>query len=324
MERSKTITVRFLLVIGVLASTAMTLVAVQGSQGAEPANPMRITIEQDTLSVQAEDRILMRYRYGDVPFKPYVQQLFSPDGINILRDAPADHKHHHALMFAVAVDGVNFWEEQRNPGRQEHRAFTDATIDKHGDIPWAGFTEQLAWLEPSGEKLLLNEHRTIRLCQPNDPKVTLLTWESRFEVPKGRESATLAGSHYFGLGMRFVTSMDVGGQFRNAGGKTGDIVRGDERLVRADTCGYTASANGNPVTVEMFGHPDNLRHPTHWFFMTKPFAYLSATLNLHEEPLKIVSGKPLVLRYGVVLLDGEEVERGMTRPLYEKWAAWPR
>jgi hypothetical protein len=134
---------------------------------------------------------------------------------------------------------------------------------------------------------------------------------------------TLAGSHYFGLGMRFVTSMDVGGRFRNAAGKTGDVVRGDERLVRADSCGYTASANGKPVTVGMFGHPDNVRHPTHWFFMTKPFAYLSATLNLHEEPLKIVSGKPLVLRYGVVLLDGE-VERGTIRHLYEKWAAWPR
>ena len=323
MERSKTTTVRFLLAVGVLASAAMTVVAVQGSREATPANPMRITIEQDTLAVQAEDRVLMRYRYGDVPFKPYVQQLFSPDGINILRDAPADHKHHHALMFAVAVDGVNFWEEQRAPGRQEHGVFTDVTVDTHGDIPWAGLTEQLAWVNPSGEELLLNEDRTIRLCQLRDPKVTLLTWESRFEVPQGRESVTLAGSHYFGLGMRFLTSMDVDGQFRNAAGKTGDVVRGDERLVRSDWCAYAASANGKPVTIAMFGHPDNLRHPTHWFTMTKPFAYLSATLNLHKEPLKIVSSKPLVLRYGVVLWDGQ-VERDTINHLYKQWAAWPR
>ena len=318
MEKPKTITVRFL--IGVLAPTAMTLVA---AQGAAPANPMRITIEQDTLSIHGEDHILLRYRYDDVPFKPYVQQLFSPGGINILRDAPADHKHHHALMFAVGVGGVNFWEEQQAPGRQEHRAFTDVTVDRHGDIPWAGLTEQLAWLNPGGKVLLLNEHRTIRLCQPGDPKVTLLTWESRFEVPQGRGSATLAGSHYFGLGMRFLTSMDVGGQFRNAAGKAGDVVRGDERLVRSDWCTYTASANGKPVTVAMFGHPDNLRHPTQWFTMTKPFAYLSATLNLHKEPLKIVSGKALVLRYGVALWDGQ-VERGTIDHLYKQWAAWPR
>jgi hypothetical protein len=320
MGRSKIITVRFLLAIGVLASTAVTLIA---AQGAAPVNPMRIIVEQDTLSIHAGDSILLRYRYDNVPFKPYVQQLFSPEGINILRDAPADHLHHHALMFAVAVDGVNFWEEQQAPGRQEHRAFTDVTVERHGDIPWAGLTEQLAWLNPGGKELLLNERRTIRLCQPGDPKVTLLTWESRFEAPQGRKSVTLTGSHYFGLGMRFLESMDVGGQFCNAAGETGDVVRGDERLARADWCAYTASANGKPVTVAMFGHPDNLRHPTQWFTMTKPFAYLSATLNLNREPLTIASGKPLVLRYGVALWDGQ-VERDTIEHLYKRWAAWPR
>jgi hypothetical protein len=53
----------------------------------------------------------------------------------------------------------------------------------------------------------------------------------------------------------------------------------------------------------MFGHPDNLRHPTQWFTMTEPFAYLSATLNLHREPLKVLSGKPLALRYAVAVWD---------------------
>ncbi|MHC4656117.1 MAG: DUF6807 family protein, partial [Planctomycetota bacterium] len=60
-----------------------------------------------------------------VPFKPYVQQLFSPAGVNILRDAPADHLHHHALMFAVKVNGVNFWEETPTAGKQLHKFFTD-------------------------------------------------------------------------------------------------------------------------------------------------------------------------------------------------------
>jgi len=323
MQRSKRATIRFLLAIGVLASIAMTRIGAQGSPGAASANPMRIMIEQDTLSIHRGEQVLLRYRYDNVPFKPCVQELFSPGGINILRDSPADHVHHHALMYAVAVDGVNFWEEQQAPGRQEHRAFTDITVDRHGDIPWVGLTEQLAWVNPRGKELLLNEHRTIRLCQPDDPKVTLVTWGSRFDVPQGKKSATLAGSHYFGLGMRFLTSMDVGGKFRNADDRTGEVVRGDERLVRSDWCAYTASANGAPVTVAMFGHPDNLRHPTHWFTMTKPFAYLSATLNLHREPLKIVSGKPLVLRYGVALWDGS-VEPDTIDHLYKRWAAWPR
>ena len=85
---------------------------------------------------------------------------------------------------------------------------------------------------------------------------------------------TLSGSHYFGLGMRFVRSMD-GGEFFNADGKEGTIFRGEERLVRSNWCAYTAAIDGKPVTVAMLGHPDNPRHPTTWFTMAKPFAYLS-------------------------------------------------
>ena len=308
MEKLKSIVIILLLAIG--------FVIVSNPAFAE--NPMRITMEEDIVSVYADQRVLLRYHYRDVPFKPCVQQLFSPRGVNVLRDAPADHLHHHALMFAVAVDGVDFWGEQQAPGRQVHRCFTDTRIDKLVDVPLAGFTEQLDWVNPRSQELLLKEHRTIKVCPLNDFKTTLLSWQTSFSVPSGKESATLTGSHYFGLGMRFLKSMDTGGQFRNAEGKSGDVVRGDERLVQARWCAYTAEANGKPVTVAMFGHPDNLRHPTQWFTMTKPFAYLSATLNLHREPLKVTSDKPLVLRYAVAVWDNR-VENERIEKVYNWW-----
>jgi len=281
-------------------------------------NPMKITMEEDIILVYLNQRILMNYRYNNVPFKPYVQQLFTPSGINILRDAPADHLHHHALMFAVAVDGVNFWEEQQAPGRQVHQSFAEVKIGKRNDVPNAYFTEQLDWINPRGLELLLKESRTLEVCQSDEFKATLLNWQSTLAVPSGKESVTLTGSHYFGLGMRFLKSMDTGGQFRNAEGRTGDVVRGDERLVRARWCVYTAEANGKPVTIAMFSRPDNLRHPTLWFTMTKPFAYLSATLNLHREPLKVTSDIPLVLRYAVAVWDNQ-VENEQIENVYTWW-----
>jgi len=308
MENLKSITIILLL--------AVVFLAISDTTFAE--NPMRITTEENIISVHAGDSVLLRYHYRDVPFKPCVQQLFSPRGVNVLRDAPADHLHHHALMFAIAVDSVNFWEEQQAPGRQVHRCFTDTKIDKRVDVPLAGFTEQLDWVSPRSQELLLKEHRTIEVCQPNDFKNTLLSWQSSFDVPSGKESVTLTGSHYFGLGMRFLKSMDVGGQFRNAEGKSGDVVRGDERLVQARWCAYTAGANGKPVMVAMFGHPDNLRHPTQWFTMTRPFAYLSATLNLHKEPLIVTSDKPLILRYAVAVWDNR-VENEQIEQVYNWW-----
>jgi hypothetical protein len=221
-------------------------------------------------------------------------------------------------MYAVAVDGVNFWEEQKAPGRQQHCSFRVVQSIENDDLSCAGFTEQLDWINPTNNELMLKESRTIEVWKRNTVEATLLKWQSSLTVPEGKDSVTLSGSHYFGLGMRFVTSMDVDGTFRNSEGRAGEIVRGDERLTRAHWCTYTAKANGKPVTVAMFGHPDNVCDPTHWFTMTKPFAYLSATLNLHREPLKVTSQEPLVLRYAVVLWDGALDDKRIER-IYNQW-----
>ena len=79
---------------------------------------------------------MLQYRYGDVPFKPYVKELFTSSGINVLLDAPPDHLHHHGLMFACAVNNVDFWGEavgsadghfEPQPGKQRHQRFETAS-----------------------------------------------------------------------------------------------------------------------------------------------------------------------------------------------------
>jgi len=279
---------------------------------------LTIAIDEDFLTVLDGKAEVMRYRYGDVPYKPYVQALCTPGGMNVLRDAPHDHLHHHALMYAIKVDGVNFWEEQQSPGRQKHVRFVDPKIVKSENQRKAVFTEQLAWEDPKTKKVLLLEERTIEVMREKEYEATVLNWQVTFMLPKGKGSATLTGSHYHGLGMRFLESMDTGGKFFNADDKKGELVRGTEQLTRSDWCTYTATANGKPVTVAMFDHPQNVRHPAWWFTMTKPFAYLSATLNMHREPLQVVSEKPLVLNYSVVLWDGA-VTKERIQTMYEWW-----
>ena len=270
--------------------------------------------ENGTLVAKTGNSGVLWYRYEDVPFKPYIQKLLTPGGVNVLLDAPSDHLHHHALMFAVAVNGVNFWEEQNNPGRQKHKAYANyVEVGDRTNPHMAGFDEQLEWINPGTGELLLNELRMIRVYQAGSIGATFVTWRSKLEASPGKETVTLSGSHYFGLGARFVRSMDTDGRFENAENKPGEIFRGEEKLVQSNWCAYTAVADGKPVTVAMFGHPENPRHPTTWFTMAKPFAYLSATLNLHKEPLEIASGNPLVLSYGVALWDGriagDQIER---------------
>jgi hypothetical protein len=263
---------------------------------------MGATVEPNHVSLAVDGVKIAEYRYGDVPFKPYIKELRTPSGLNVLLDAPHDHLHHHALMFAVAVDGVDFWAETPQAGRQSHLEFARLMKAREGETPGVLFRERLAWLEPKGEQLL-TELRAVSVLRPATPRVTILRWGSRLAVPAGKPSVTLTGSHYFGLGMRFIRAMDGQGTFRNADNKPGTVFRGEERLVRSNWCAYTTHVDGDVVTVAMCSHPDNPRNPATWFTMAKPFAYLSATLGLHEEPLEIVAGEPLELRYDVVLWD---------------------
>lgn len=263
-----------------------------------------------TLTFLDGGKVVFRYRYGGVPYKPYADLFVSPAGVNILRDSPEDHKHHHALMYAVTVDGVNFWEEAVAPGVQR------------GEPPvWTarGFTQRIDWVRPADSAILLAEDRRIVLLSPAGAEVSLIDWTSSFTLPEGKPQAEITGSHYHGLGMRFLVSMDQGGRFEfSEGADAGEAVRGTENLTRARWCAYAAQADGNPVTVAVFDDPANPRHPAWWFTMTSPFAYLSATLNLHREPLVVRDGESVALHYGVALWDGSPAKDDI-ETVYALW-----
>ena len=275
--------------------------------------------EAGRLTVQWDGAAVLVYQPTPNPKKPYVAELFSPAGVNLLRDSPVDHKHHHGLMFAVAVDGVNFWEEVPASGSQtptgpvkQERISADGTA-------WELLRQHLRWQNPQGA-VMLEEERTLAVTRTGQPTATLLCWQSLLRVPEGKTSVQLTGSPYFGLGMRFVASMDTGGRFFNAQGRTS--VEGTNNA-RSAWCAYTAKAEGKPVTVAVFDWPKNPRHPATWFTMDRGFAYMSATLNLQKEPFTIRADQPVLLRYGVAVWDGE-VEPEIVEKCYRSWSALDR
>lgn len=293
--------------IVVAAALALALAAAAGAA--------TVSRGEKELHVDADGRRVLTYRYRPTPYKAYVRTLRTPSGVNVLLDSPDDHRHHHALMFALEAGGTSFWHEfaQQGPGTQAHRELKVLTGEKQPP----GFLHRLDWQSPDGETLLL-ERRTCRLPDAGTDRPTLLDWRTRLSLPEGAGSTTLTGHHYHGLGMRFVRAMDGNCRFFNPTGKPGEVFRGDERLVRARWCACTCEIDGRPVTAAMFDHPDNPRHPAKWFTMAKPFAYLSATMKLHEEPMELRADRPLTLRYGVALWDGE-VGKERIEKVYRRW-----
>jgi len=285
---------------------------------AEQPQPLTITHDESVVSISSGELPVLKYRYAGAPFKPYVQELFTPKGVQVLRDSPDDHKHHHALMFALTADGVDFWSENEQCGSQRHVELGSLQTATSDGVPRAQLSQKLQWTAPRDGEAVLLEQRTIRAYRTEDIPATLVTWEACLRPAPGREAVQLTGAHYVGLGVRFVQSMDRVGQFQSAGSELGEPVRGTERVGPARWCAYTAPADGNTVTVALFDHPANPRHPAPMFTMIEHFAYLSATLNLWKQPLVIPAEKPLSLRYGVALWDGAAESADIERT-YQKW-----
>ncbi len=282
------------------------------------AAKLRITQDDSTISIYDGKRLVLRYRYADVPKKPYVDQLLSPAGVEVLRDSPPDHKHHHGLMYALEVDKVNFWEEHfPDSGREKQKSLIKMKPAVHHGVARTGFVEQLDWLGPASEDPLLVERRTIEVLKAKDLGATLAQWCCRLQPPPEKDKVVLRGNFYFGLGMRFLASME-GGRYFNADDKTAEMVKGKGPFVETKWCAYTAKADGKPVTVAIFDHPANRPHPATIYTKTKPFHFLAATLNEWQKPVTVKAGKPLDLCYGVAVWDGE-VDKATVEKLYERW-----
>lgn len=241
------------------------------------------------------------YREGPAPYKAYVSSLRTPSGIEVLEDSPADHVHHHALMFGIGVDGCDFWGEAdpKTCGKQASAGLHESTLGTAATIQL--LMHFLRWTDGDGTPLL-DERRW--LSPGGSGKATTLTWYTSLTLPEGRDQARLWGAHYFGLGLRFHPDMKGNGEFLANSDYESTVVRGDERMTRARWMAWRSYVGGKPVTVAVFDDPRNPRSPASFFTMAEPFAYLSATLDLHERERILRAGETLELRYGIAAWDG--------------------
>ena len=272
-----------------------------------PKQAPQITVTEWSVLVSKGHRPVLEYLFRKGQHKPYVLQLITPAGLNILRDGAPDHPHHHGLMFGVEVEGINFWEEGRSVGYQVHKDIrSNAT----------GFIESIDWIDQGQKQVLLTEERQIGVDVSMD-LTTLIFWKSKFTLGTNRTTAKLSGTDYKGLGMRFIPSMDRTGTFMCGKTKFGQANIGDKQLFQAPWCAYTAEVNSKPVTVAIFSHPSNVR-PATWFMMLSPFTFFSATLSLNTTPITLSRDQPMFLRYGVAVWDGE-LSSDRIEEVYKNW-----
>jgi hypothetical protein len=251
---------------------------------------------------------LMVYSFEPAKFKPYVKELRTLTGQNLLRDAPHDHLHHHALMYGIKVNGVNFWEEIAGSGVEKpiQSPAPELSIGAGGQ-PQARITQLLHWVRPEDAFLpdtapvaLLVERRVLTLTVIESEREVALEWASQFEVGRKTNAISLTGSTYHGLGVRFRQDLDPVA-VHSIGGRSVDLTNNRQDLSAARWGAVRFDSPGQAATFAMVGHSTNVRGDAVFFSMKTPFAYLSATQGLDKEPLVYHAGDTFSVRYLVLL-----------------------
>jgi Family of unknown function (DUF6807) len=285
-----------------LAGCAVAVQAQTGSPGA-PALHVQTKPARGELTIRYGERPLLVYAFASNQFKPYVRELYSLNGDNLLRDAPPDHLHHHGLMFAIRVNGVNFWEETGEPGVEKSIRLWDQREGRNAQgRPQASFAQEIHWVRgvdrdraDTASVAMLIERRRLTLTVDAATREVALVWQGDFEVGPGTPLVKLHGSAYNGLGLRLPASFDHVARHQNSAGHPYSREQNRD-LIAARWSAVSGRIGDHDLMAALFG---DARNPgeTHFFTMLNPFAYLAATQNLEAKPLDYKAGERFRCRY---------------------------
>nr|MCU0979014.1 PmoA family protein [Pirellulaceae bacterium] len=149
-----------------------------------------VSQQEDNSTVFYNEKKRLVYHKTASPCKPYVKELYTAGGVQVLRDSPHDHKHHHGLMFAVRVDGVDFWSETPGCGREEPQGIVSSRGGGVNGNAHHILDQCVAWRNATGE-VLLDETRAIGIAIRQENPITLVTWRSQLRPPKGKAAVKL-------------------------------------------------------------------------------------------------------------------------------------
>ncbi len=275
-------------------------------------------------------RKVLVYAFATNQFKPYVSELYTLRGENVLRDAPPDHLHHHGLMYAVCVNGINFWEERIEPGVQKHvqLSIRPGSADVSG-TPVAQFCETIHWLAPTNRTsaaseadAVLIEQRTLTLGIDEKSQEVALEWDGQFQVGAHAGTVTIHGPNYDGLGLRLPETFNHVARFQNAADQP-YAANNSQNVIPARWTSVSGKMGGDNVVLAMFGRPSNAGGDSVFFTMLDPFAYLSATQALDRKPLKYSAGDKFRLRY-LLTVYPETKTRDFISQRYDRWENEPK
>jgi hypothetical protein len=288
----------------------------KASPAAVPNQGVQITQLTNRLRVEINGELFTEYFFQDVP-RPYCYPLVGPGGVAMTRNWPMkdtpgeehDHPHHRSLWFAHgAINGRDFWSEQKAFGKTVHEDFLEVKSGKTEGV----IRSRNKWVAADGTVVCTDE-RTLRFYTPGHANERWFDFEITLKASNG--DLTFGDTKEGTVAVRLAETMRLKGKVGQGHIVNSAGVRDGETWGRrADWCDYYGPVNGKIVGIAIFDHPQNPRHPTWWhvrdygLFAANPFGQhdFESLPNKTAGNLNVPAGKSVTFRYRFYLHEGNE------------------
>lgn len=297
---------RLTAILTVLLGATTAFAAPTSRPATQPVPALQIIPQPDNQAAFTRDGVeIARYHFGKSLNRPFLFPIIGPSGRSLTRMGhprdPESHSHHNSIWISHNdVNGVSFWGDS-GKGKIVHQRI-DAYEDEGGDV--AAIRSTNHWINTAdANKVLLVERRRTQFQLLPDSEL-LLTIDLQFETPPKSNEPVTFGKTPFGLvGVRMAKTIGVhdgGGVIRNSEGGVG------EKPIfwkPARWCDYSGPITNQAIEgITLMDHPSNPNHPTG--FHVRGDGWMGTSLTL-DAPRKVEPGKPLRLRYGFYIHNGQ-------------------
>ena len=303
--------------IGIIPLIISVLFAnVNAQEKAVESLPVRLKVDVKTVKVLLGDQHFTTIHQRGFD-KPILYPVFGPGQTPMVRNWPmkkdvkgeaTDHPHHKSIWFSHEINGTDFWSEKggkvvtdrvrynfKDPELKNAVKIKSTWIKKATDSPmftstttfWFGGNAKTRWIDCS--IVFHASHGDIHFEDTKEGMFAIRTHPDLRLSPDRKRGVE-----------------KVYGKAFNSEGVTGKAIWGK----KAKWLVYQGEVNQQPVSMIMFDHPDNLRHPTTWhardygLVAANPFG-LKHFLGLKGQGAYTVqAGDELKLRYRIEFIEG--------------------
>jgi len=278
------------------------------------------------LALLNHGRFVWQLNFDKKEGKPYFHPVCLADGTELTWHRPPDHPWHYGLWFCWKyINGLNYWEEDRQTGLSQGRTEIEHTAVKLHDDHSADIVLNLSY-HPPGAPAVLVEQRRIHVSAPDSDGLYRIDWTGRFTagaadvlldrtpIPGEKDGQSWGG--YAGLSVRFAKDIS-GWQLLDSEGRK-DLTAHGQNARWMDLSGRFAQ--GPTAGIAIFDHPNNLRHPAPGFVIMDPkppFGYFSPAV-LFNKPYTLPAAESLTLQYRILIHPG----RLDTKALESEWQSF--